>query len=94
MEFMRKASANAATICLDSTGFQSQAIKNSLISVVHGLVTIGHTLCIGIKGIGIFHNEFACAHDTESRPNLISKLGLNLVQVERQLAIAAYFGLG
>ena len=83
MEFMGKASANAATVCLDSTGFQSQAIKNSLISVVHGLVTTGHTLCIGIKRIGVFHNEFARAHDTKPRPNFISKLGLNLVQVER-----------
>ncbi len=91
---MGKTSANAAAVCLYRAGFQSQAIKNALISVVHGLVTFGHTFCIGIKRIRVFHNEFTCAHDTEPRPNFISKLGLNLVQVKRQLAIATYFGLG
>ena len=40
-----------------------------------------------MKRIGIFHDEFTRTHDAEARPNLIAKLGLNLIKVNRQLAI-------
>ena len=45
---------------------------------------------IGVKAVGVFHDEFAAAHQAETRPDLITKLGLDLVQIERQLAVGAH----
>jgi hypothetical protein len=43
----------------------------------------------GVKGIGVLHGELAPAHDAEARPDLVAELGLDLIEVPRQLPIAA-----
>jgi hypothetical protein len=58
------------------------------------LVTFVHSLFIDIEAIGILHNEFASTHDAEARPNLISELGLDLIEIERHLAIRSNFFSG
>ena len=42
-----------------------------------------------MKAVGILHQEFAPAHHPETRPDFVAELGLNLVEVHRQLAITA-----
>ena len=42
-----------------------------------------------MKGIGILHDKFSAAHQTEAGPNLIAELCLDLVKIDRQLAIGA-----
>ena len=42
-----------------------------------------------MEGIGILHDEFARAHDTEARTDLVAELGLDLVEVEWQLLVGA-----
>jgi hypothetical protein len=44
---------------------------------------------IEVKGVGILHQEFARAHDAETGSDLVAHLVLDLVQVERQLPVAA-----
>jgi hypothetical protein len=41
-----------------------------------------------MKGVGILHDEFAASHDAEARADLIAELRLDLVEIDRQLAVA------
>ena len=43
---------------------------------------------VGVEGVGVLHEELAAAHEAEARPDLVAELGLDLVEVERQLAVA------
>ena len=40
-----------------------------------------------MKGIGVFHDEFPSSHQAKAGPDLVAKLGLDLVEVHRQLPI-------
>ncbi len=42
-----------------------------------------------MKGIGVFHDEFAATHQPEARPDFIAKLALDLIQAHRQLPVGA-----
>src|SRR5665213_4615829 len=41
-----------------------------------------------MERIGVLHDELAAAHDAEARPYFIAELQLDLVEIDRQLAIA------
>ena len=41
-----------------------------------------------MEGVGVLHDEFARAHHAEARPDLVAELGLDLVEIDRQLAVA------
>ena len=43
-----------------------------------------------MKGVGVFHREFACPHNTKSRATFIAELGLYLIKIGRQLTVAIY----
>ena len=47
-----------------------------------------------MKGIGVFHHEFARAHHTKTRADFITEFGLNLIKIKRQLLVAANFRAG
>ena len=40
-----------------------------------------------MERVGVLHQEFAGAHDAEARTDLVAKLGLNLIVVDRKLAV-------
>ncbi len=41
-----------------------------------------------MEGIRVLHQELARAHHAKARPDLVAELGLDLVQVQRQLTVA------
>ena len=45
---------------------------------------------VDVEGIVVLHVELAAAHDTETRTQLVPKLPLNLIEVLRQVAVAAH----
>ena len=47
-------------------------------------------LVAGVERVGVLHDELAPAHQAGARPQLVAELGLDLVEVERQLAVAAH----
>ncbi len=49
---------------------------------------------VEVEGIGVLHDELAGAHHAEARPHLVAELGLDLVKVDRQLAVAAQLAPG
>ena len=89
MELMRIVAAYRAGISLNGTEGQPQPGEDTAIGVKHVLVFALQALLIGMEGVGILHNEFAPAHQAEAGPDLIAKLGLNLIEVHRQLFIGA-----
>ena len=42
-----------------------------------------------MEGVGVFHDEFPPPHQAEAGADLIAKLGLDLIQVDWQLAVGA-----
>ena len=89
MEFVRKISTDGSAVRFDGLSFEAKAFKDSCIGVVHLLVTFGHALGVAIERVGIFHDEFPSPHHPKAWPNLIAKLGLYLVKIDRQLTVTA-----
>jgi hypothetical protein len=46
---------------------------------------------VDVEGVGILHEELAAAHHAETGAHLVTELGLDLVEVERQLLVAVHF---
>jgi hypothetical protein len=44
-----------------------------------------------MERVGVLHDEFAAAHDAKTRPYLVAELQLDLIEIDRQLAIALQF---
>ena len=55
------------------------------------LVGLGQRLGRQVEGVGVLHQEFARTHDAEARADLVAELGLDLVEVDRQLLVAVQF---
>jgi hypothetical protein len=43
-----------------------------------------------MEGVGVLHEELARPHDPEARPDLVAELGLDLIEVGRELLVAPY----
>ena len=70
---------------------QAEAGEDATVGVVHHAVGFLQAIEAGVKGVGVLHHEFACAHHAEARAHLVTKLGLDLVKIKRQLAVALHF---
>ena len=42
-----------------------------------------------MERVGVLHDELARAHHAEARANLVAELGLDLIEIDRQLLVAA-----
>ena len=86
-EFLAGRTANRPAIGFNRDGPQATAGENPAVGLVHGAVGLLEGGLIGVEGIGIFHDEFAPAHQPEAGANLISELCLNLIETYRQLPV-------
>ena len=91
MKLVRTAAADRAGIRRDRAELQPETGKDMAVGVMHGLIGMLQARVVGMKRIGILHHEFARAHHAEARAHLVAELGLDLVEVDRQLAVAADF---
>ncbi len=64
------------------------AREDPRVRVVHGLVALLERRVVEVERIGVLHRELARAHDAEARPDLVAELGLDLVEIDRQLPVA------
>ena len=58
---------------------------------MHASVGLLESGLIEVERIGVFHDELSRAHHAKARPDFVAKLSLNLIEVDRQLLIAAQF---
>ena len=85
---MRAGAADGTGVGGDSAEFQPETGEDARVGVVHVSVLALQVGVIGVERVAILHGEFAPAHDAEARPALVAELGLDLVEMHRQLAIA------
>jgi hypothetical protein len=80
--------ADVAGIGGDSTEREPHAGKDPLIGRVHGAVT-GHAAdVVAIERVSVLHRELAAAHQAEARSSFVAELGLDVIEVDRQLLVA------
>ena len=91
MKFMGGPAADGARIRLDGAEIQAAALEDAAVGGVHHLVGLGQGVAVQVEGVGVLHEEFPRPHDPEAGPDLVAELGLDLVEVHRQLLVAAQF---
>src|SRR5258706_4489383 len=91
MKFMRPGAADRAGIRRNRAKSEAQPAEDARIRVIHVAILAFEVLVIHMEGVGVLHHELARAHDPEARPDLVAKLGLDLIKIQRQLTIGADF---
>ena len=88
VEFLRRAAADAARVRAHGAELELQALEDRGVGAVHGLVTLLERGVVEVERVRVLHRELARAHHAEARPDLVAELGLDLVEIDRQLAVA------
>src|SRR5690606_33352226 len=65
------------------------ARKDRAIGLEHRAIAGERRLDVAIEGVRVLHRELAAAHYAESRPALVAELRLDVIEVLRQLLVAA-----
>ena len=84
---MRITSADASGVRLHRPEVQTAARENQVVRLEHLPVTDLGPRLIRIETVGVLHAEFPAAHHPEPRPYLVAKLGLDLVEISRELPV-------
>ena len=88
MELVRAGAADCAGVGGDGAELQPQAAEDARVGVVHVAVLALQIRVVGVERIAVLHDELARAHDAEARAALVAELGLDVIEVNRQLAVA------
>jgi len=91
VELLRPTAPDLPGIRVYDSKLEAEALKYRGIGRVHAGIAGIQSGLIEIERIGVLHDELTGAHDTESGPDFIAKLGLYLVEIDRQLLVAAQF---
>jgi hypothetical protein len=94
VKFLRRAAADAAAVRLHGPKIQSDTRENPRIRFEHQPIAFREACFIRVERIGVLHQELARSHDAETRADFIAELGLNLVEIHRQLFVASEFTPG
>src|SRR5690606_26335317 len=94
LECMAARTASGAGISGHGTEVQAQAPKDARGGVVHSVVAGLGVLGIAGEGASIPHGEFAATHQAKAGTALVAEFGLNVVEVDGQLAPAVDFVAG
>ena len=89
LKFMRRGPADLTGIGGNCSKLKAEPRKYACVCVVHRPVRLEHRIPVDVERIRVLHDELARAHDAESWPHLVSKLGLDVIKIERQLLVAA-----
>ena len=92
VELVRAGAADRAVVGRDRAELQAEAGEDADVGVEHGLVRLLHAVDVAVEGVGILHGELAAAHQAEARTALVAELGLDVIEVQRQLAVRLDLG--
>ena len=88
MEFLGRTATNRARIGHHRAEPETQAREDGGVGLVHGVVALRHAFGTDVERVCVLHEEFARTHHAEPRPALVAEFHLDLVEIDRHLAIA------
>ncbi len=88
-ELLTGGTADRPAVGLDGHGPQTAALEDASVGPVHRLVGAAQAGLVRVEGVGVLHDELPAPHQAEAGPDLITELGLDLIQADRQLAVGA-----
>ena len=94
LEFFAHVAADAARVGCHGAVGEAEAVKNGAVGCGHFLVALARAGFVAVEAVGVFHDEFAPAHQAKARAAFVAELGLYLVEVARQLLVAFEFLAG
>ncbi len=86
-EFVAEVAADRPGLGAHRYRRQAHAVERAQIGDEHPVVRTPRARLVDIERVGVLHQEFAPAHDAETRPHLVPELPLDVVEVHRQRAI-------
>ena len=86
-ELMTEIAADRSGICAHRNRLQAHAVERPQIGDEHPVIGFARLFLVDIERIGILHQELAGTHRSEARPDLITELQLDMIEVQRQIAI-------
>ena len=89
VEFVGASTADGAVVRFNRAELQAQAGEHVAVGGVHAVVGDLQGGLVSVERIGVLHDEFTAAHQTEAWADFVTELGLDLIQVEGQLFVAA-----
>ena len=93
-ELVRERAADGAAVRLHGAELEAAAGEDAVVGLAHGLVAAARAGVVLVERIGVLHDELAAAHEPEARADLVAELGLDLVEIDRQLAVGLQFATG
>jgi hypothetical protein len=81
--------ADRAVVGGDRAKDQAHALEDADVRGVHLVVADARRVEVAVERVRVLHRELAASHDAEPRPALVAELGLDMVEISRQRAIAA-----
>ncbi len=88
---MRPLAANIAGVRFNRTREEAAPFKDARVGIVHRLIGGIRGFERGVETVGVLHDEFLGAHQSETRANLIAEFGLDLIDRAGQLAVGVDF---
>ena len=92
MNSWRQIAADRPGLGAHRNRFQAHAREGAQISDEHLVVGMLRAGLVDVEGIGVLHQEFAAAHQAEARPHLVAEFPLDVIEIERQIFVAAHIG--
>jgi hypothetical protein len=86
-ELVRRRPADVSRVCFNRDVIERASRENAAVCVAHFLVCLAQRFDRRVERVGILHRELAPAHQSESRAQLVAEFRLDLIEVDRKLAI-------
>ena len=86
-EFVAEIAADRAGLGAHRDRLQSHPREGAQIGDEHPVVGAPGGGLVDVEGIGVLHQEFAAAHDAETRTLLVAEFPLDVVEIERQALV-------
>ena len=84
--------ADGPAVGLGHQGRQAAPPINVAVGLGHRVIAFRQAFLIGVKAVGVFHRELPHPHQAGPGPGFIPKLGLNLIEDDRQIPVALHIG--
>ena len=88
LELVRSLAADWTGVGGDRPELKTKPGEDARIRLVHRLVRLEHAFVVRVERIRVLHHELARAHHAETRADFIAELGLDMIEVDRQLLVA------